>query len=498
MNVNLWFAKNSKDDIILITEINEQNRNEKYICPVCGSEVVPKAIGEDCVVSRHFAHSDKSKCSSESQIHFFFKHKLIEIGDKFKVLADKEYEFVCKDIQVEQEHKTEFGVYIPDMTVYTECGETIYFEMNYKSKKKIDDYVDKWICLKNIVVEVNIKDLLDYKRNYNGLYYNGKIYNKKVSKDLKIRTEIFQKYTKEDIYNVNWIFNECIKLKLCKTTVEDMYEYIDLLNSNEQDIVFDVLKKIKCNEINRGKYYAHIMNNRNKEISKLYFNDILSQCKYAKIEQINSEKLQLSYEDVNFKIKSKDLKNYNEILSFDKKFGIYKETCKFLDLFELKNCIQSNIKDISIGKIFKVCNKKFVGLGVYVYIGIYCVHKIYINIENKVYDKYELYDMFISEINKIYGDRLIKSYNTFEYLIDMINKKYKKIGIDIYSALESYDRICVRLFNNKTNKSKLFYVNNIGISYNVDDFKKEVFNVKFSNKNPYKVLVNCINKIIEV
>jgi competence CoiA-like predicted nuclease len=55
MNVNLWFARNKDDEIMLITDINESNRSEKYTCPVCNSEVIPKAIGEECVVSKIFA-----------------------------------------------------------------------------------------------------------------------------------------------------------------------------------------------------------------------------------------------------------------------------------------------------------------------------------------------------------------------------------------------------------------------------------------------------------
>ena len=79
--VKLWFARNQKDEIITI---NEANKNNEYHCALCGSQVIPKAL-ESIQVQPHFAHIDASKCTSEHMIHWWFKNKLLEIGEEFLV-----------------------------------------------------------------------------------------------------------------------------------------------------------------------------------------------------------------------------------------------------------------------------------------------------------------------------------------------------------------------------------------------------------------------------
>ena len=178
--VVLWFARNSKGNIKIINEV--KNNKDTYFCPLCNSEVIPKAIKNDAKVAPHFAHIDKSKCTSESMIHWWFKNKFLESGDSFIVKTDKEYKYICKEILIEQIYKTKFGEYNPDITIITETGETIYFEMNYTNKKKLEDYLDKWSDLGNIVVEVDIKSLMqaNYGENtyvFKALFYQGKCLN---------------------------------------------------------------------------------------------------------------------------------------------------------------------------------------------------------------------------------------------------------------------------------------------------------------------------------
>ena len=96
-NVKLWFAKNENDEIVTIDDLKDSNT---YLCPVCGSDLIPKAT-ESKRITPHFAHVDKSKYNNESMMHFWFKHKFLESGDKFKVVTDKEIEYVCKDAKAE-------------------------------------------------------------------------------------------------------------------------------------------------------------------------------------------------------------------------------------------------------------------------------------------------------------------------------------------------------------------------------------------------------------
>jgi len=56
-NINLWFAKNTNNDIVTINEIEVKNNKEKYYCPLCGSEVIPKATNSK-LITAHFAHID--------------------------------------------------------------------------------------------------------------------------------------------------------------------------------------------------------------------------------------------------------------------------------------------------------------------------------------------------------------------------------------------------------------------------------------------------------
>ncbi len=134
-NVSLWFARDVNKNVITISEVNKNNRSESFSCPICGSELRPKAINSKRIAP-HFAHVDSSKCTSETMIHWWFKHKFLEPGDKFIVISDKKREYICKKILVEESHKTCEGEYRPDITITTIDGKTIYFEFNYSNSKK--------------------------------------------------------------------------------------------------------------------------------------------------------------------------------------------------------------------------------------------------------------------------------------------------------------------------------------------------------------------------
>jgi hypothetical protein len=258
-NVKLWFAKNDNEQIITIDDINDGNKNNTYLCPVCGSNLKPKAVKSKQVTS-HFAHVDASKCNSESQIHFWFKHKFIEKGDKFTVAADKVKEYVCKEILVEKPFETESGTYKPDVTILTECGNTLYFEMAFSNMKKIKDYLDMWLELRNIVVEVDIKQLMlkDEIPTFKTLFYDGKCFNVKKN-DTYYNT--IGKYKEEKLRNggnielrerickLDWFWDDVVRFNKDELTVEHMINLINSIEVEDKEVILKLLKKSICSKL---------------------------------------------------------------------------------------------------------------------------------------------------------------------------------------------------------------------------------------------------------
>lgn len=281
-NVKLWFAKNQNEQIITIDEIKEDNRNDTYLCPVCGSNLKPKAVKSKQVTS-HFAHIDASKCNSESQIHFWFKHKFIEKGDKFTVAADKVREYVCKDILVEKYYETEYGTYKPDVTITTECGNTIYFEMAFSNKKKVKDYLDLWLELKNIVVEVDIRQLMfkDEHSSFKVLYYEGKCFNIKGNdtyyntigkyKEGKLKGNV-DEFMKNRIRKLDWLWDDIFRYKKGEINIDDLSSLMDSIDKEDREIMEKIFKKPSCTNV-MYDYMENKLNKKYIEISQFISNE---------------------------------------------------------------------------------------------------------------------------------------------------------------------------------------------------------------------------------
>lgn len=271
-NVNLWFAYNENKEIIHINEVNEDNKT-KYVCPICGSAVIPKAIGVECVVTPHFAHIDKSKCSSEGMIHWWIKNKFIEIGTEFKI-TNTDTSYICKSFEIEKSFKTEDGIYRPDLIVNTECGKRIFFEVYNTNKKKMENYMNKWIELDSDVIQIdanNMPNLNSLRLLYSDgqcfdvgkidRYYNsiGK-YKEKLLKKIGNDKRIV---IKKRLNKLDWFWKDIIKYKLNKITLEEMCVEIDNIDKKDCDFALSVLKSNKCNDI----YYKY----KQKEKEKLEY-----------------------------------------------------------------------------------------------------------------------------------------------------------------------------------------------------------------------------------
>lgn len=246
MNVQLWFARNKEQEIVSIIESKE---NSEYTCPLCGSEVIAKAKQSN-KISSHFAHLDRSKCNGEAMIHFWMKYKFIEIGESFTIKTDKEYTYTCKSFKTEQLFSLKSGIYKPDLLIVTECGKEIVFEMANTNKKKVQDCIDKWIELNRIVVEVDIKSLIDKSKVFNALYFKGKCFNFNKRDGGYYKT--IGKYKESENYDIefarkmDWLWSDIHKHKIGILDISDLSLSLECIDFKEQVKITEIIGKKKC------------------------------------------------------------------------------------------------------------------------------------------------------------------------------------------------------------------------------------------------------------
>lgn len=270
-DVALWFARNKDNKYSTIFEIDDNNKDQTYTCPVCLSKVIPKGIKESSQVSSHFAHLDASKCNAESLIHWCYKNNFLIVGGEFGII-DRETghttSYVCKSIAIEKQISKDGLNYRPDVTVETATGETIFFEMNYRNRKKTEDYINVWLALNCTVIEVDIKALLQLNSNgdiflFNPIFDKGKCYGR-VSKNKRANDNII--HLKESVYkkrsdiakdfvnNLDWFWRDLANYKLNKCGIDVLHLSLDYLIQNIDDeddrrLLFEIIGKFKCNQI---------------------------------------------------------------------------------------------------------------------------------------------------------------------------------------------------------------------------------------------------------
>lgn len=342
-NINLWVARNNDGELITIDEINEINKKDQYFCPICNSEVITR-LGD--IKSHHFAHVDKSKCDNEAMVHFWVKNKLIEKGDVFKIRLDKEVkEFKCKDVIVEQNYDTEFGVYNPDITIITEDNEIIYFEVANTNKKKLEEYLDRWIELGNIVVEVDSSNLINGKsiKEFKALYYKGKCFNiNKESNDyyefvgnLKIKAKNGE-VDKSKVEQLNWLWRDIVKYKNNELDIETLANEIYAIEDEEmRNIIVSLLKKSSCNSV---------LNDYVKYYKQLVREEFMKQCDNA--YNVYTKQLNKIYDRIYIgcyaSIYSKGIEIYRGVVNYD---DINLDSILMNNINHVKNIVNDYILD---------------------------------------------------------------------------------------------------------------------------------------------------------
>ena len=335
-NINLWFAKDKNNSIITIDKINEENKHDIYTCPICGSELIART-GE--IKVHHFAHKDKSKCSSETMIHWWVKHKLIDIGDKFSIKVDKDNikEFICKEISIEKEYDTDFGKYKPDITIITDTDEIIYFEIEYTNKKKVEEYLDRWLCLDNIVVEVSVKDMINNNvANLKTIFYQGLVYqnvSSSIISTLKSKIDKSEnEFNNKYLHKILWLFDEIRETNFNVQEEKNyIFEILDLAIDNEviNKQTLEYILKSKCIDIKSdfiNYRISKIKNICNKHISET--NSVIRKYRDNEYFSVNeSTYYKIPVINIEFKEKWYDKKNKVKTINY---YDLYYNINKFL------------------------------------------------------------------------------------------------------------------------------------------------------------------------
>lgn len=410
-NVNLWFAKDSNNNTITIDTITDKNKNNKYYCPICGSEVYPK-LGNK--LSHHFAHIDKSKCTGETMIHFWIKNEIIKVGDKFKIKYGEDIkEYICKSIYIEKCYKTKYGKYKPDITIHTESDEILYFEIAKSNKKDVDNYMSKWLDLNNTVVEVEIKDMINHTDTFKAIYNNGKCYKEfKHNEHInKIKHEIIDKTNieeaKERISKIEWFWDEFIKYK--KTGEEiPLFESIDYIEEVDREYLIDGYLKTSCSKLRK----LYLLNNQNNIYNNLY-------------NFINDNNLN---KYVNL-YKSEELLYRNKL---DKNFIIPCVIIKFNDKENRLDYLFDKIKPLKIpSDIVNINNLKFNKIKKYIK---FIIEKFeFINYKSDIINRY------VRDINNkfLYG-LVCKTNGDKSFKVTLRIKYYSYLDIDICNIYDDY------------------------------------------------------------
>jgi hypothetical protein len=291
-NVQMAVVRKKSDGTkINISEIKEDNRYDGYECLVCGSDVIPVAPngkiigGHNAKVTPYFKHLNASNCGSESFIHFWTKTEFLKIGDKFKVITNKENEYICNQIFFEKPISIGGKKYIPDATIHTSCGCIIHFEINYSNSKKVKDYIDKWKELNHIIVEVDMNTLLcvfnDTIPIFKALYYEGKCFNLGSEDDSYYKTIGEFKLTQKDknilhsrkieIEKLDWLWDRIRQAKDNEEdNLEDIVKAIQGISSEEcRHIVIDIFSKSNCKNNILKNYISFINSKINKRLKLL-------------------------------------------------------------------------------------------------------------------------------------------------------------------------------------------------------------------------------------
>ena len=284
----LIVALDKEDNYIHIRDAKE---NAEYFCPCCRNSVKPRAFKteKEYQVQPHFYHLCGS-CDEESRIHWIYKNWLFKEGSQFYI--DKKL-YTVGSVDIEKSYDTSFGKYRPDITVNTKCGKVIFFEINFTSAKKEDDYFAKWDELNIDVVEVNVKKLMneDYDckiPTFNLVYSDGVCFKQSYSKrdDYSTIANIKREWKRQEKIDykimwqkLDWFWLKVQDFKHQKCGILDVLESFKQIDIKDKEVCFDLIKKQSCiKEYNQ--LFRDIINDEIKSLNKKSTSELLKMFRF--------------------------------------------------------------------------------------------------------------------------------------------------------------------------------------------------------------------------
>lgn len=459
-NINLWFAKDENNNIITIDKANKNNR---YFCPICGSEVIPKAL-ESELVSPHFAHINREECGGESFVHWWTKNNLLKEGDVFSIFTNEEKQYLCKSVQIEKPYDTPFGIYKPDITIECYSGEIIFLEVGLTNTKKKSNYIDRWRHLNNIVIEFNMKNVynletleVNINNRFQAIYYEGlKIYESdKNYKVFKNKITSMEKY-KDQLGDIEWFIDDIYEYKMTKEDyrLDGIINEIGYIKDNytyEHSLLVEDILKTKCNSVmkdivlRKDKIFHEIINENIKKMGYEY----KIECEKFEDERLVWDRL---HGEVIYKISVffKNNPNIYQFVNIERDNNVSAHNGKFYKEYRLSidRCdkLKNDIKSITDDKI----NLDEIQKNIYLHESMYSKimkEKIYPrSCEYKINITTYLKDFFKTQIDN--SGIKTHEYSLVNFLIDEINLCDFKLNIiQGVSFVDVNDEFNIRLIN---------------------------------------------------
>lgn len=454
----LIVALDKEDNYIHIRDAKE---NVEYFCPCCRNSVKPRAFKteKEYQVQPHFYHVCGS-CDEESRVHWIYKNWLFKEGSRFYVGKNL---YTVKSVDIEKSYDTSFGKYRPDITVNTKCGNIIFFEINFTSAKKENDYFAKWDELNVDVIEVNIKKLMNEDYNckiptFDLVYSNGECFKQSYLKRDEYSTisNIKREWKRQEKIDykimwerLDWFWLKVQDFKHSKCGVLDVLERFKQINIKDKEVCFDLIKKQSCIK-EHNQLFRNIINDEINALNKKSTHELLNMFQFN-INEITTEQIEIKtmyrkYISVTFRgqYKNKYISNSNSFYSQEWTFrysNIIKCIEKINEYIEKeKKKIDENIffsekiKPIIIKHILDI--NKMSGLIWDIRIinnyDNYSYVEIGINIKNREKNSYFIYLSF-EEFKECKSSQQIIEFlnlNLFEQMIKIYEDVSKNDGID--------------------------------------------------------------------